>query len=84
MNTNNVQYDQADECIIHSRVSLIFIMFVMMMVFDCVYSPTYKDKITKLQKEHNSLKNLIVKSIENAIINHMKNGNDPEDTFEEE
>lgn len=79
MENSKVIYNQTNECAVHSNVTLIIIIIITMLLFECIYSPTHKEKIEKLEKENNSLKNIIIKSIENAITKQMKNGNDYED-----
>ena len=76
MNDNKVVSDQ---CVVHSGFTLFMIIVLVFMFSECTHSSNHRKELDEVQKENNSLKKIIITSIERCLVNHMKNGNDPEE-----
>lgn len=70
------------DCSNHIR-GAIFLMSILYLVFDCVHSCRRNHQIAELTVENNNLKTIVLKSLDKAFTNLMKNGNNSENEHED-
>jgi hypothetical protein len=67
----------------HKIIGIILILNLVSVVIDCVSACKRYNEIKSLKQENESLKSMILKSVDRAFIRMMKNGNNPEDEHQE-
>lgn len=67
----------------HRIIGLFTIVTVFSLLIDLVSCCRTNQKLQNLQNENESLKSLILKSVDKAFVRMMKNGNDSEDEHED-
>lgn len=83
-----MEYEQffqtQDECDCYSSVrTVVIILSLLTLAVDCVTVCKRNRKIAELTNENETLKTIILKSVDKAFIRMMKNGNDNEDSKDE-
>ena len=66
------------DCSDHIRGTVV-ILLLLSLVFDCITSCRRSKKMERLENENTTLKNVILTSVDKALVRMMKNGNNTED-----
>jgi hypothetical protein len=78
------QFFQTQECNCYNSVrTVVVILSLLTLVIDCVTVCKRNRKIEQITTENETLKTIILKSVDKAFIHMMKNGNDSEDDHED-
>jgi hypothetical protein len=67
----------------HRIIGIILLLNLVSLAIDCVSACKRYNEFTSLKKENETLKSIILKSVDKAFLRMMKNGNDSEDEHEE-
>lgn len=70
------------KCVSEIRMTIV-IMTILYLILDLTLTCKAKDREVALKKENDTLKSVILKSVDRALIRMMKNGNDSETDDEE-
>lgn len=69
-------------CTQHICVTVLMLTIVNLLI-NCVYKCQESQKVRHLKRENETLKSMILKSVDNAFMRIMKNGNDTDDEHDE-
>jgi hypothetical protein len=67
----------------HRIIGIILILNLVSLLVDCVSACKRYTEIKFLKQENETLKSIILKSVDKAFLRMMKNGNDSEDEHQE-
>jgi len=70
------------KCVSEIRMTIV-VMTILYLILDLTLTCRAKDREMALKQENETLKNVILKSVDRALVRMMKNGNDPETDDEE-
>jgi hypothetical protein len=78
----NQPVEEKCDCSNHIRGTFVVLLLISLL-YDCVTSCRRNRKIERLKNENKTLKNLILASVDKALVKMMKNGNDSESEHDE-
>lgn len=84
MDYNQFIPKNADGCDCSNHIRGTIILFLMVsLVIDCVTSCSRARKVYRLEHENNTLKEIILKTVDKTLVRMMKNGNNIENDLNE-